>query len=251
MEINLQGRTALVTGATGELGRVMARTLAVCGARVIIHYHSNRAKAEELVGEIDGKGTGAMAVQADITDQKSVESMRDLVDASFGLPDIIVNNAVVQYDWKPVLEQDIADYESQFRSCVLQNVLMAKAFVPHMAVAGWGRIVAINTECTMQAWPNQSAYISGKAGQDRVVRVLAKEIGGAGITVNQVAPGWTLSENVHDSGQADSYRNAVPLKRRGKDQEIANVVAFLASDLASFITGAYIPVCGGNVMPAI
>jgi 3-oxoacyl-[acyl-carrier protein] reductase len=251
MVIDLKGKTALVTGATGELGRVMARTLAGCGAKLIIHYHQNKTKADELVSEIGGKGPGVIAVQADVTDQDSVVCMRDLLADGFGLPDIIVNNAVVQYDWKPVLEQDIADYESQFRSCVLQNVLMAKAFAPHMIEAGWGRIIAINTECTMQASPNQSAYISGKAGQDRVIRVLAKEIGGEGVTVNQVAPGWTLSENVHDGKEADTYRGAVPLKRRGKDQEIANVVAFLASELASFITGAYIPVCGGNVMPTI
>jgi len=86
---------------------------------------------------------------------------------------------------------------------------------------------------------------------DGVLRVLAREVGGNGITVNQVAPGFTLSENKEDSEKTRGYREKVPLQRRGTDQEIANVVAFLASDLASFITGAYIPVCGGNVMPAI
>lgn len=251
MEINLEGKTALITGATGQLGRVMTRTLAGCGAALVIHFHRNRDKAHELVDAVVSGGGRAIAVQGDVTDENSVTAMRDSVAATFTMPDIIVNNAVIQYDWKPVLEQDIGDYESQFRSCVLQNVLMAKAFVPTMSKNGWGRVVAINTECTMQAWPSQSAYISGKAGQDRVIRVLAKEVGGDGITVNQVAPGWTLSEDVHDSASTLEYRSAVPLKRRGTDQEIANVVAFLASDLASFITGAYIPVCGGNVMPAI
>lgn len=251
MDINLTGRIALITGATGELGRVMARTLSACGASVIVHFHSNGKKAEELVSEITAKGGEAIQVQADITDKESVAAMGSAAEKGPGMPDIIVNNAVIQYDWKPVLEQDVSDYESQFRSCVLHNVLMAQTFAPHMAAQGWGRIIAINTECTMQAWPNQSAYISGKAGQDRVIRVLAKEIGGDGVTVNQVAPGWTISENVHDSDDAQWYKDGVPLKRRGQDQEIANVVAFLASDLASFISGAYIPVCGGNVMPAI
>ena len=103
----------------------------------------------------------------------------------------------------------------------------------------------------MQYWSGQSAYISGKRGMDGVLRVLAREVGGSNITVNQVAPGFTLSENKRDSVKTKAYRKKVPLQRRGTDQEIANVVAFLASDLASFITGAYIPVCGGNVMPAI
>jgi 3-oxoacyl-[acyl-carrier protein] reductase len=88
---------------------------------------------------------------------------------------------------------------------------------------------------------------------DGVLRVLAREVGRHGVTVNQVAPGWTISENRPDGGTEyeEQYRKGVPLQRRGEAQEIANVVAFLASDLASYITGAYIPVCGGNVMPAI
>ena len=105
----------------------------------------------------------------------------------------------------------------------------------------------------MQHLPGQSAYVAGKRGMDGVLRVLAKEIGPYQITVNQVAPGWTITEQVRRAGtqRQDAYEAAVPLKRRGEDQEIANVVAFLASDLASYITGAYIPVCGGNIMPAI
>jgi 3-oxoacyl-[acyl-carrier protein] reductase len=117
---------------------------------------------------------------------------------------------------------------------------------------GWGRIIGINTECTMQMFETYSAYVAGKRGMDGVLRVLAREIGQHGITVNQVAPGWTISDK-HRAEPADdaSYRAAVPLRRRGTDQEIANVVAFLASDLASYVHGAFVPVCGGNVMPTV
>jgi len=105
----------------------------------------------------------------------------------------------------------------------------------------------------MQNFAGQSAYVSGKRGMDGVLRVLAKEIGKHQITVNQVAPGWTKSEKYKDvePDPHENYAKGVPLRRAGTDQEIANVVAFLASDLASYITGAYIPVCGGNVMPTI
>ena len=131
---------------------------------------------------------------------------------------------------------------------------MAQAFVPDMIQGGkGGRVIGINTECAMQNFPGQSAYVSGKRGMDGVLRVLAKEVGEHGITVNQVAPGWTISDKDRAAGseeQAD-YAHQVPLRRRGTDLEIAQVVAFLASDLASYVTGAYIPVCGGNVMPAI
>lgn len=253
MQIDLSGRVAVVTGASGQLGRVMARTLAQCGADVAIHYLQNKEQAEQVGRDVEEYGVRAMVLQADITDATSVNAMRDAINETLGAPHIVVTNAVSQYQWTSVLEQAVDDYEDQFRSCVLQNVLMAKAFVPAMIERGQGRIIGINTECSMQLFPTQSAYVSGKRGMDGVMRVLAKEIGEHQITVNQVAPGWTISDRDRHNGTevSASYDRNVPLKRRGTDQEIANVVAFLASDLASYITGAYVPVCGGNVMPTI
>jgi 3-oxoacyl-[acyl-carrier protein] reductase len=132
-------------------------------------------------------------------------------------------------------------------------VHMAQAFVPGMIEKKWGRVIAINTECAMQNAPGQSAYVSGKRGMDGVLRCLAKEVGGHGITVNQVAPGWMISEKSRAEGteRQEQYERNIPLRRRGEDQDIANAVAFLASDLAGFISGVYLPVCGGNVMPGI
>lgn len=253
MKIDLNGKIALVTGGTGELGRVIVRTLAECGADVAINYLNSHSKAEELMEEMKAMGRRAITIQADVTDKDSIFNMRDKVINSIGIPDIIINNAVIQYNWDSVLNQPIEDYESQFRSCVVHNVLMAKAFVPFMMEKRYGRVIGINTECSMQNFTNQSAYVSGKRGMDGVLRILAKEIGEHNITVNQVAPGWTISERERTKGldPSEEYIKNVPLKRRGTDQEIANVVAFLSSDLASFITGAYIPVCGGNVMPGI
>lgn len=251
--IDLKGRTALVTGATGELGRVMARTLAKSGADIIIHYYSSEAKAKALQEEIEQLGRQAFIVQADMSKQESVQQMKQRLESEFRLPTIIVANAVSQYKWMSVLEQDINDYVDQFNTTVLQLVNTAKAFVPHMIEQRGGRIVAINTECVMQNFPTQSAYVAGKRGMDGVCRILAKEIGEHQITVNQVAPGWTISERDRENGTevSEEYAASVPLRRRGTDQEIANAVAFLVSDLASFITGAYIPVSGGNVMPSI
>jgi 3-oxoacyl-[acyl-carrier protein] reductase len=254
MQIDLSGKIALVTGGAGQLGRVMVRTLAKCGSDVVIHYRNSVAKAEELKHELEALGRRALTVQADITDQDSIFAMRDAIQNHFGtLPHIIVANAVEQYKWVSILEQSPRDYESQFQSCVMQSVYLAKAFAPAMIERQGGRIIGINTECSMQNFPTQSAYVAGKRGMDGVYRILAKEIGEHGITVNQVAPGWTISDADRERGteRSESYEAGVPLKRRGTDQEIANAVAFLASDLASFITGVYIPVCGGNVMPAI
>lgn len=247
MNLDLTGRVALVTGATGELGRAITRTLAGCGARVAIHYHRAADRAAALQKELPG----SEIFSADITDQTEVNRLRDAVKARLGAPDIVVTNAVIQYRWTKVLEQSPADYLSQFESCVLQNVLMAQAFLPDMITKKHGRVIAINTECAMQNDPNQSAYVAGKRGMDGLLRVLAKEVGEHGITVNQVAPGWMLSENRPAADRPDSYREQIPLKKWGTDQDVANAVAFLASDLAGYITGVYLPVCGGNVMPGI
>ncbi|EFM10594.1 short-chain dehydrogenase/reductase SDR [Paenibacillus curdlanolyticus YK9] len=251
--IDLTNQTALVTGATGELGRVIARTLARSGADIIIHYYSNKEKANQLKQEIEQLGRKAFTIQADMSSLEAVLAMKSELIEAFRLPNIVVANAVSQYQWVSVLEQSTNDYVNQFNTTVLQIVHAAKAFVPHMIEQRGGRIIAINTECAMQNFPTQSAYVAGKRGMDGVCRVLAKEIGEHQITVNQVAPGWTISERdrQNNTEHSEEYERTVPLRRRGTDQEIANVVAFLASDLASFITGAYVPVSGGNVMPSI
>jgi 3-oxoacyl-[acyl-carrier protein] reductase len=252
IEINLKGKTAVITGATGQLGRVMARTLAKAGADVALNYLQNQAKAEELSLELtrDYK-VRAIAVQADITCADSVNKMRDtILEFGFGAPDICVNNAVIQYGWVPVLEQNPEDFYSQFDSCVMHNVLMAKAFIPAMIEKGAGRFIGINTECSYLCNANSGAYASAKRGMDGLYRTLAKEVGKFNINVNQVAPGWTISDRDRENNSeiAPQYSQNVPLNRRGTDQEIANAVLFLASELSSFISGVCIPVCGGTVM---
>ncbi|MCK4626170.1 MAG: SDR family NAD(P)-dependent oxidoreductase, partial [Phycisphaerae bacterium] len=143
MKIDLSGKTALITGASGQLGRVMTRTLARCGADVAIHYHRNQSQADELQAEIKAMGVKGCVVQADVTDADSVTQMQQSVAGNLGQPDIIVNNSVIFFDWTSVLDQPAEDYDSSYRSCVLHNVLMAKAFVPAMIEKRWGRVIAI------------------------------------------------------------------------------------------------------------
>lgn len=253
MKIDLSNRIALVTGGASELGRVMSRTLGQCGAAVGVHYFKNEAPARYLCDELRAAGVQTAAFQADVTQAADVARLHAEVVRQLGQPDVLVLNAVSRIAWKPLLEQPPADYLDQFHSCVLQAVHLVQAFAPAMVKARRGRIIALNTECAMTCRPTESAYAAGKRGLDGVVRVLAKELGPHNITVNQVAPGWTISDRhrtEHTESQPE-YEATVPLARRGEDVEIANAVAFLASDLAGFITGAYLPVCGGRVMPAI
>lgn len=250
--IDLSGKLAIITGASGELGRVMSRTLAKAGADIAVHYHGSADKAARLVAELTELGVRARAYQADVGNPESVFAMQKKVHEELGDPDIVVANAVSQiFPWETVLKEDVADYEDQFRTCVLHNVNMAKAFLPAMQARKQGRYIGINTEVHTQLTPTQSAYASGKHGMNAVLRVLAKEVGPDQITVNQIAPGWTISERYREEGTTgdEQYVAGIPLRRRGTDQEVANVVLFLASDLASYITGAFIPVSGGNVMP--
>ena len=257
--INLKGKVAVVTGGAGELGRTMVRELAKCGADVAIGYYSQEDAARALGEEVGQKyGVRATYVYVDVTNYDSIVNMKKAVKETLGAADIIVNNSVVQYQWTSVLEQNISDYDSQYKSCVMQCVYMAKAFVPDMIEKKYGRVIGINTECAMQMFPYQSAYVAGKRGMDGVYKVLAREVGQYNITVNQVAPGWIKSDKFQNAtgaeanlGQNFPYIERVPMGRRGTDNEVADAVCFLASDLASFITGAYIPVCGGNVMPCI
>lgn len=253
LQIDLSGRIALVTGASGELGRVIARTLAECGAHVVLHYYRNRERTEQTAKAVRACGQKALVVQADVTDLQSVLNMQRQVKTELGTVDLIVANAVIQYPWTSVLEQPLEDFQSQFASCAMQTVHLAKTFLPDMITQNYGRYVAVNTECAALAEPNNAAYTAGKRALDGIVRCLAKEVGSYHITVNQVAPGWTISERdrLQHTESAPDYEKSVPLGRRGTDQEIANMTAFLLSDLAAFTTGAYIPVCGGRVMPAI
>ena len=253
LRIDLTNQIALVTGASGELGSVIARTLAECGADVVLHYCRNAAKAERAAEAVRNAGRRALVVQCDVTDLGDVLRMQQEIREQLGSVSLLVANAVIQYEWKSVLEQPLADFQTQFASCAMQTVHLTKAFVPDMIEKKYGRIVAINTECAAMADPNNAAYTAGKRALDGIVRCLAKEVGCHGITVNQVAPGWTISERdrINHTESAPEYERTVPLRRRGTDQEIANMTAFLLSDLASFTTGAYIPVSGGRVMPAI
>ena len=136
--IDLSNRVAVITGGSGALGRVMVRTLAEAGADIAICYYRDQATARLLHDEIITRGVRAAVVQADVTDQESINTMRDAVSEQLGAADIIVNNAVIQYNWTSVLEQPAEDYESQFQSCVLHNVYMAQAFVPAMIESGMG-----------------------------------------------------------------------------------------------------------------
>ncbi|WP_315779888.1 MULTISPECIES: SDR family NAD(P)-dependent oxidoreductase [unclassified Bradyrhizobium] len=248
----MSGRVALVTGAAGEIGRPIARTLAACGAKVAIHYLTARDTAERLRDELNELAPQrACTVAGDVAKLEDVEAMRGIAESQLGPVDIVVNNAVTWFDERPVVDQTADQFDRVFRSSVLQAWATARVFSGPMIERRWGRLISLGTEMTSLALPNRAPYTAAKCAMDGMLRSLAKELGEHGITVNQVAPGWVISDK--DRRDRDEvqplYERSVPLGRRGYDQDVANMIAFLASDLASFVTGVRVPVCGGIVMP--
>jgi 3-oxoacyl-[acyl-carrier protein] reductase len=260
---DLAGRVAFITGAAGDLGRVIAEALAAAGADVAVHCRADPARGEPVAEACRAKGRRAAVITGDIADLAAMTAARDRAVAALGPIDIVVANAVSQLKaWQDVLDQPLDDYLDQFRTCVLHAVVAAKVFVPSMRARRWGRFIGINTECVIECRAGSSAYASGKGGMDRVLRCLAKEIGKDGVTVNQIAPGWMISarnrkagggadEDALDAKTREWYVGGVPLGHRGTDGDIAEAVTFLASEGARFITGAMLPVCGGRAMTAI
>ena len=254
VEINCSNKIAFVTGASGKLGGTMARTLAESGADVALHYNSNIAPVEALAKEITGMGRRCVLVNGSVSDVDAIQNMKQAIESALGTVNILVLNAVSQiHPWRTVLEETEERVRDQFDSCSLQALHMCQAFVPSMCDNGWGRVIGISTECIMQLDQTQSAYVAAKRGMDGILRVLANEVGENEVTVNQVAPGWikTDSSDIHDEqGQGYIAKNS-KMGRRATDQDIANCVTFLASDLARSITGQWISVSCGSVVPRV
>lgn len=245
--MELEGKVAIVTGASRGIGRAIAETLAAQGARVVINYHANAAAAEAVVAAIEANGGSALAVQADVSDLAAAEALVKAATDAFGPVDILVNNAgttrdtllmtMKEEDWDVVMATNL---KSIFNCC--------KAIArPMVRRKQGGRIINISSVAGIVGQPGQTNYAASKAGIIGFSKSLAKELGSRGITVNVVAPGFVLTDLTADLSEDLVKRTIdfIPLGRWGEAQEIADAVAFLASDKAAYITGAVIQVDGG------
>jgi 3-oxoacyl-[acyl-carrier protein] reductase len=185
-----------------------------------------------------------------VSEINDVTAMRKTIEEELGPVDIVINNAVTWFEYRPMMNQTADQFERVFRSSVLQAWATARVFSPRMIERGWGRFVSLSSEVASQAPANNGPYMAAKCAMDGVVRSMARELGEHGITVNSIAPGWVISDKDRKWREEVQpwYERGIPLRRRGFDQDVANMIAFLSSDLASFVTGVRIPVCGGNVM---
>ncbi len=246
----LQSKIALVSGASKGIGAGIALQLGSAGASVVVNYASDRSGAEAVVRSITADGGRAIAIQADVANSAEVSRMFEKVASDFGLIDILVNNAGV-YQAMPIEQLTEAEFHRELNVNLLGPLLTIRESLKHFSPRG-GSIINIGSAASRSLPPGFSIYAASKSGLDAITGVLAKELAARSIRVNSVNPGATLSEGTKTAGlygvDSDIERQLVaqtPLGRIGTPLDIARVVAFLAGDDSSWLTGEIIHATGG------
>ncbi|MGC1360798.1 MAG: 3-oxoacyl-[acyl-carrier-protein] reductase [Silvibacterium sp.] len=245
---SLEGRTALITGASQGIGRACAITLAKAGARVALAAR-NEAKLAEVAAEIKTGGGTAEVFAIDIASEESIKAGAKAVIGHFGSIEILVNNAGITKDTL-LLRMKRADWDDVITTNLTGTFLLTQALLSPMLKARWGRIVNISSVVGETGQAGQANYAASKAGLIGLTKSLARELASRGITANAVAPGYieTAMTAVLDEKQRGAMLAHIPLGRAGTDQDIANAVRFLASDEAAYVTGHVLDVNGGMYM---
>ncbi|HEX4823500.1 MAG TPA: 3-oxoacyl-ACP reductase family protein [Candidatus Polarisedimenticolaceae bacterium] len=248
--IDLNGKSALVTGGARGIGRACCLMLARSGASVAVNYRVETPSAELLVEEIEAMGAEAFALAADVSQRADAEMLVDETVARFGGIDILVNNAGI---WKSSPIEEMSDNE--WAEMLAVNLTGAfhctRAAVPAMKEARSGRIINIASTAGQRGEAFCSHYAATKGGLISFTKSLASELASSGILVNCVAPGWVVTDMTREDllgARRESILQTIPLARAGTPDEIAGAVLYLASDLSTFVTGEILNVNGGAVL---
>jgi 3-oxoacyl-[acyl-carrier protein] reductase len=245
----LRGKTAVVTGASRGIGRAIAIKLAKLGANVVINYRNSVNAVQEVVKEIEDLGVKALAVQCDISNYSDVENMMKKCIEEFGSLDILVNNAGITKDGL-LMRMKEEDFDSVIDTNLKGAFNCTKHVSAIMLKQRSGRIINISSVSGLTGNAGQVNYSSAKAGILGMTKAVAKELASRNVTCNAVAPGYIQTDmtDVLSEKVKDTIMSIIPLKRLGNPEDVANAVAFLASEEASYITGQVINVDGGMVM---
>lgn len=243
-------RVTLVTGSSRGLGRATALRLASVGHTVAIHYGQNDAAANAVVNEIVSAGGKAAAFGADVANAEACARLLDEVQEAFGPIEILVNNAGITRDTLAMRMKD-EDWDAVLNTNLSGAFRLARGVLRNMLKARWGRIVNVASVVGLMGNAGQANYVAAKAGMIGLTKSLAREVSARGVTVNAVAPGFIESDMTAslDEGLRDRYLAQIPAARFGQPEDVAAVVAFLASEDASYMTGQTLVVDGGLWMP--
>ncbi|QEE23532.1 glucose 1-dehydrogenase [Rhodanobacter glycinis] len=243
----LEGKTALVTGASKGIGAAIAKALAAEGAAVVVNYASSKAGADAVVAEITQAGGKAIAVQGNIADAADAQSVVTQTVEKFGHLDILVNNSGV-YEFAPIEDISEPHYRKQFDVNVLGLLLVTQAAAKHLRTGA--SIINIGSVVSRVTPPGSAVYTATKAAVEGITGALARELGPRGIRVNALNPGMVETEGAHAAGFIGSDFQAqivaqTPLGRIGQPQDIAAIAVFLASDDAGWLSGEKLYASGG------
>lgn len=247
--MRLQGKIALVTGASRGIGREIALELARLGANIAVNYAGSEAKANEVVDEIKALGRDAIAVQADVSNAESVTNMVKETIERFGRLDILVNNAGITKD-NLLMRMKEEEWDAVINTNLKGVFLTTKAVTRQMMKQRYGRIINISSIVGVSGNPGQANYVAAKSGVIGLTKTAAKELASRGITVNAVAPGFIttdMTDKLNEEVRNEMLKQ-IPLADFGKPSDVAHVVAFLASDDSRYMTGQTLHVDGGMVM---
>ncbi len=246
---DLGNRVALVTGASRGIGRAVALRLAESGAAIGVNYASNEAAAAEVVELIRSRGGQAVALHADVSSAEAAQAMVAEVVKTFGRLDILVNNAGIIRDTL-MLRMSEDDWDAVLNTNLKSAFICTKAAVRYMMKQRWGRIVNMSSISGVVGNPGQANYSAAKAGLIALTKTTAREFASRGITANAVAPGFIQTDIISGMSQdlKDSLVKQIPVERLGKPEEVAELVAFLASEQAAYITGQVVHIDGGLAM---
>lgn len=245
----LDGKVALVTGASRGIGRAIAIALAKEGASVAVNYAGNSEKAGQVVSEIKEMGREAVAIQGDVTNADSVTAMVKNVTEQFGKLDILINNAGITRD-NLLVRMKEEDWDSVINTNLKGVFLCTKAVSRQMMKQRQGRIINISSVVGVSGNAGQANYVAAKSGVIGLTKTTAKELAARGITVNAIAPGFIETDmtNVLTEEVGEQMRKQIPLGRFGLPEDVAKTAVFLASEDSGYITGQTIQVDGGMVM---
>ena len=245
----LEGKIALVTGASRGIGRQVALTLGAKGATVIVNYNGSAAKAEEVVKEIEAAGGKAEALQCNVSDFEACGQMLADIVSRHGRLDILVNNAGITRD-NLLMKMSEEDFDAVVNTNLKGVFNCIKHIARQMLKQKSGRIINMSSVYGVLGNAGQANYCAAKAGVIGITKSAARELASRGITVNAVAPGFIVTEmtDVLSDSVKEAATEKIPMKKFGETQDIANAVAFLASDEAKYITGQVLCVDGGMAM---